>query len=195
MGCSSKMSKRILLLNGPPRSGKDTIGEMLCDFLGLDGLLEKFAAPIKHSIPHIYRLDRYEWANVMDSTRFKDEPDERLLGKTPREVQIALSESYLKPLHGKDVFGQMLLNRLKVCVTDNIIISDSGFKEEAEVLVKYYGAENVRLWRIYRDGCDFGNDSRSYIDLSEHSVDTLEVHNNTSLRDLRAFVESLYVRT
>ena len=40
---------------------------------------------------------------------FKDEPNETFLGLTPREALISMSEIYMKPFHGDEVFVPLML--------------------------------------------------------------------------------------
>lgn len=171
---------KVLLLNGPPRSGKDTIAEILKAWNPSGVFLEKFAMPMKRVCPQIYSIPLKIWREELDTPDNKDKPSKLLLGATPRKVQIDLSEKYLKPLHGPNVFGQLCLRRIRqasVGSSELVVISDSGFREEAEVLVKEFGADNVELWRISRPGCTFEGDSRSYIDLDDLGVETYEIPN------------------
>ncbi len=88
------MSFKIILVNGPPRSGKDTIGQLLCQRLPL--VLDKFARKLKEAAHALYGMpelphDHFEAC--------KDTPLEQFFGKSPRQVYIAVSETYFKPLH------------------------------------------------------------------------------------------------
>ncbi len=186
---------KILLLNGPPRAGKDTISEMLKNANSSFVHQEKFAAPMKRVVPLVYSVPLDHWRTNLDTAANKDLPCAEFFDKTPREVQIALSEDYLKPLHGDTIFGKLLVRRLNMILgglTDCAVISDSGFVQEAEQIVRKFGAQNVQLWKIYREGCDYEGDSRSYIDLTHLGIETYQVENNGSMDDLRDLVVPLY---
>ncbi|MEK0325781.1 MAG: hypothetical protein QQN63_08760, partial [Nitrosopumilus sp.] len=111
------------------------------------------------------------------------------------EVQIALSEDYLKPLHGNAIFGQLLVRRLQMIDFnwfDCAVISDSGFIQEAYAIIKAFGEDSVQLWRIHREGCDFKKDSRDYINLDHFGIASYDIINNGSMNDLRDIVLPLY---
>ncbi len=175
---------KIILINGAPGSGKDTLAQLLTGYFEIDTTIEKFAKPLKVGVPAIYGMSQQEWDDHYDTPEHKDLKASRLFDKTPREAQIALSETFLKPLHGKGVFGEMLVERIKASNQKWFLVTDSGFVEEAEVVVDAFGAENVQLWTIKREGRDFSNDSRNYVDLSHRGVEHHEIENNDSLYDL-----------
>jgi hypothetical protein len=187
---------KILLLNGAPRSGKDTVSIMLKTLSASSVHQEKFALPIKLAAPLIYGVGRDRWENEFDTPRNKDLACEEFFGKTPREVQIAMSEDLLKPLHGKEIFGELLSRRIKSVqqrgMLECAVVSDSGFYHEAKEIIDTFGADNVQLWRILREGCDFSRDSRTHVDLVDDGVDCYDIPNNGSLDDLRALIEPLY---
>lgn len=152
--------------------------------------------PMKRSIPLIYGIPFDAWSEDLDTADNKDYPCVQFFGKTPREVQISLSEDFLKPLHGKEVFGKLLIRRIDFLVdrkiTKTVVVSDCGFREEAMQIVEHFGWPNVVLWRIHRDGCTFKKDSRNHIDLKDLGVACYDVFNNKGLNDLRNIVKDLY---
>jgi len=182
------MNGRIILVNGPPRVGKDTVGNALA--LEIGGTVEKLAKELKertHALYCLFELNgsplRHDWFE-----KSKDRPMDEFRGLTPRDAYIAVSEQYLKPMHGEDILGHLLLERLQgrekllggVC---RWIITDSGFQQEAEVLETYYGSNHCMLVRLHREGCNFEGDSRGYIDLSHLGVRCLDVDNNRAVED------------
>lgn len=163
---------KIILLNGPPRSGKDTIGEMLKSHLPLCAL-RKFAQPIVDFMAREFDIDM--------ETCEKDKPHAALYGRTPREVAIAYSERLCKPLFSVRHFGYEAL----ASISDEwsfVVFTDSGFSNEAEVLVEKYPCLQVLL---YRPGYNFQGDSRSY--WAHPKIGHIEFHNTfnnlTELRD------------
>lgn len=184
------MSTKAVLLNGPPRCGKDTIGEMLYGLIGgyADGspadphaLLRKFAWPI---MEHMWEQHGIDMRTVN-----KDLVHPKLYGRTPREVAIAYSEKFCKPLFGQGFFGKHAAESLLGVVNGGMaIFTDSGFASEAEVLVDALGQGNVLQVRIARPGCDFRIDSRSY--WSSPRIGYIDfVNAGHSLVDLRKSVE------
>lgn len=182
---------RIIFLNGPPRSGKDFGGNLITNNAARNLAPVKFATELKIRT-HLFYKCFTDDGNVCPVDYFeemKDAPLPQFEGLTPREAYIAMSEVYAKKMHGPKTFGKWLLdylipwtadwdkdNPLNPC--DGFVITDSGFREEAEVLIDYYGAESCTLVRIHRLGHDFSGDSRGYIDLSDLGVHLVHVQND-----------------
>lgn len=163
---------RIVFLNGPPRCGKDTAGNILQETAGYR--VAKFAEILKErthalygkNLPHGFFEQR------------KDEPVGFFLGATPRAAYIAVSERLMKPLHGEDIFGRLLLEHIRPMLAlrlTGVAITDSGFAAEAAPIVAWAGTAQCTLIRIHREGCTFAGDSRGYIELP--GVRTVEVVN------------------
>lgn len=198
---------KIVFVNGPPRSGKDTIGMVIAKESPRVVRVCKFATELKERVHAAYRLfDKRTRkpiaAEALES--IKDHPQPFFMGRTPREVWIAFSEAFMKPLHGKDVFGRLLLSRLQyelACEdglsaekqTEAIVITDSGFQEEAAVIVRHFGADSCRLIRVHRHGHDFAGDSRDYVNLAieTHDVDNPEGDPKGLLENLRPAIGDL----
>lgn len=179
----SSSTLRLILLNGPPRSGKDFAGELIRASVHRTVAVRKFAAVVKDRCHAAYGLQCS--TGYFEST--KDEPSAAFLGRTPREAYIAFSEKFYKPLHGKDVFGRLLAERMAVEHPSVLfVVTDSGFREESEVLVAQNRPDRSLLIRLHRDGHDFSNDSRGYIDLSDLGVRCVDVTNPGTPRGLAA---------
>lgn len=146
---------KAILLNGPPRSGKDTIGSALSQLTGAAGCM-KFSEPIRTFMQLTFGID-------MDIVA-KDLPHTELHGRTPRQVAIQYSESFIKPLFGIEFFGRALARRMKAMIdqTSHVYVTDSGFPGEARALGAAIGYENVLQVILDRPGCTFAHDSRSY---------------------------------
>lgn len=182
--------KKILLFNGPPQSGKDFGAEYVVNNFK-DAILHKFAKILKEKTHALYG---FYWRahDYYEDCKNESHPD--FLGLSPRQAYINVSETYFKPVHGDKVFGQFLVKDLETLDWQLAVISDSGFKGEAEVLIEKYGVGNIILIRVQREGCTFNNDSRSYIDLPD--VDTFDVVNlgDHSYTDvLQGIVEKVYI--
>ena len=192
---------KILLLNGPPRSGKDTAGEELAEIMarsGVNARVFKFAHALKiathgtfFGLLGVLGRDRELACDPAAFEEEKDEPSEIFFGKTPREAYIAVSELLCKPLYGKEFFGEVLARQISDGAQtegepylDVAIVTDSGFASEARPLIRKFGKENVGLIRISRDGCSFDGDSRSSIFLPELGDRQADVENDSSAYDL-----------
>lgn len=161
---------KIILLNGPPRAGKDSIGAALAQALFGKCSLNKFAAPIVEFMKREF--------GITPDTVDKDRPHPMLLGRTPRDVMIAYSERFCIPLWGHDFFGRSAAIRLANDPDPKsvVVFTDSGFVREAEPLVLKFGASNILQVRVHRPGHTFQNDSRSFWHHKE--IGDLEFDNN-----------------
>jgi hypothetical protein len=166
-----------VLLNGPKRSGKSSVADILSgsreidasvSVIGMSFHLKRFVHGIYLGMRG-YRLD----PDHFDLT--KEHPQEILDGMSWRQAYIHYSESVIKPLHGKEWFGRMLIQQAKIEAADIVVVPDSGFREEAEAVVKDAGAENVLLVRLHRPGHGFEGDSRGYVELDDLHVQSHDV--------------------
>lgn len=166
----------IILLNGPPRVGKDTIGA------ALSGLFSQDFHVVQRKISKILKEETHRHYHLVweDGTPYtfnhyedmKDTPLPEFDGRTPREAYIHLSEDIMKPSRGKDIFGRLILKELQQDEQDArtkgkrlmVILTDSGFMDEILPISDYFGAKNLLLFQLYRIGTGFAGDSRSYLD-------------------------------
>lgn len=182
---STEAGVKIILLNGPPRSGKDTATDFAMNHLGNKGQRYRFAAPLKNTIHAMFGF-----AGVQEEhfTHVKDQPNPEMFAAfdppTWRQAYIWLSEKVVKPKFGHDFWSRVAVTSIKQMKKPVVVISDCGFVEEAQVLVQAFGKGNVAIVHLYREGCSFEGlkDSRSYID----GVDCakFEVVNNGTVHDL-----------
>ena len=169
-------SPRIVLINAPPRSGKNTLAEMMRTALD-DVAVIGFSHHLKRSV-HAIHFGEAGWA--MDPDCFdaiKGEPQEILGGRTWRQEYIRFSEVYIKPQLGEKWFGRQFMSSVHSCGRSIIGVPDSGFLEEAEEAVHQVGPENVLLVRLHKEGCTYAGDSRTYIDLSHLGVLQFDARN------------------
>lgn len=176
----------IVLLNGPPRCGKDTGGRYLNEITPRSRVM-KFAGTLKRSthmdfgLPYELPDDAFE--------KVKDQPHPAFFGQTPRQAYIDKSEKRQKPFLGNDIYGRVMLRRMWRAYQQGIRVfymTDSGFAPEAVPVIEHIGAENHLLIRIHAEerGCSFANDSRSYIKLP--GVPSYDVDNNGEIDDYLA---------
>ncbi len=186
-GVEPRSTRRLLLVNGPPRSGKDTVGSVLAEFFPGRVYITKMAKALKERTHALYGLFESGTGQPLSHDFFetvKDQPHAWFLGKTPREAYIAVSERLMKPLHGDAVWGDLLVEdiRLNEEDADLVIVTDSGFAREAVPAIRAMGMANTTLVRLYRGDTSFSGDSRGYITLE--GVQAYNIENNGTTFEL-----------
>src|ERR1035437_4701349 len=156
-------NKQIFLLNGPPSSGKDSIGKYITD-INKTFTVDKLAYPLKQACKVMFSLSDEEFLEYDTNVKLKVTPQERFYGVSWRQVNIDLSEKYIKHQYDSAFFGKSLASRIKNSSKERFLITDSGFMEEVAPLVATFGVDNVFLIQLHRDGYTFVGDSRSYLD-------------------------------
>ena len=152
---------KIVLFNGPPRSGKDTATRFAMEYFGKRAVHYRFAGPLKDAVHGLFGLPGIMQEHF-DSV--KDIPQELFFGMSPREAYIWLSENAVKPKFGKTFFANVAVNNLSRITNDStVIISDCGFFEEVDALIKAFGKDNVAIVYLKRTGTSFDGDSRNYV--------------------------------
>lgn len=167
---------QIIILNAPPRCGKDTIADSLQD---AHKHLKRasFKWPLFDIFVNTTGMQMEEFLTLYELEGWKDEPNEALNGKSPRDLLIHISESFIKPFYGNKYFGDWIadfihLHELQAEAEMDWIIPDGGFDAEVEVLADRFPGR-VTVVQIEREGYrDFGSDSRNWISngLSERGV-------------------------
>lgn len=195
---------KIILLNGPPSSGKDVIAARLRSIIRRDRAVNMIQAhhvmfktrlfDIALSIAGIY--DEV-WFDRYDDRSLKELPWDRLpinpltkVNHSQRTWLMFVSEDMIKPQLGKRFFGDAAAQNVKSDQDSAIfklsgyghihIFSDSGFESEVNPLFKLPDTE-VYLIQLFRDGCTFKGDSRGYLKCNDKYAGNHVVHNNGTL--------------
>lgn len=159
------MPLSLILLNGPPGSGKDTAAEHILQLFPT-AVHMKFARPLKDAFVATFGYSR-DWIETNKDTR--------LLGfdMTVREWLIAYSEDFMKPQCGNDIFGVLagreVLDQLSPGSKAHriFVFSDCGFTHEVNGLLAalfdtHVEDIRVQIIQLMRTGCTW--DSRAPID-------------------------------
>lgn len=156
---------KIIILNGPAGSGKDTLGKEIEWHSPKHVRVMAFKQPMFDIAcamlgPKTYE-EFMEWYNDRDR---KEKPAPFLGGMSPRNFMIWISETVIKPTFGNQHFGK-LFNDAATGYLNTIVCTDGGFPDEVKALVE--AGHEVKVLRLHREGYTFEGDSRNYISLPE----------------------------
>jgi hypothetical protein len=138
--------KKIIILAGPPRCGKDTIAKIIEKEYGYKHM--KFAQPIRDAAKAMFGITDDSFDIFKEKSWFSS-------GKNGRDWMIALSEIVTKPIMGKSFFGtrcaQLIYKEFNSF--DGFVISDAGFEEELYAFILHVEFNltdvQIEIWQIY----------------------------------------------
>ena len=176
--------KKVLIFNAPPNAGKDISADYVCQ--RIDGRHCEMKMPLHLMTARLLDMSIKEYLELYED--HKDAPNLMKLSQlmnywdnptsySVREFYIHLSENVMKPTFGRDVFGHYAGKNL---VHGWNVFSDGGFNEEVKALQEYTDKKNIIVVKIQRDGCNFENDSRGWID-DTLVGETIYMENNNGL--------------
>lgn len=177
------MTQKIILLNGCPSSGKDTIANYVVKQYNYKTLAFKDKAYLD-VIEH-YKIDYNEYMELYNNRDTKDEPNIKLNGLSPRKAMQYVVEKIKKPEKGKDYLAKYTLNIILNDPNNNYIVSDLGLDEEEELVHTLLKNKNYKIVYINRDNYTFENDTRSKRKHIDHIID-----NNSNESELYKKIDS-----
>lgn len=164
----------IMILNGPPGCGKDTIANAWANKREhtLFKHVHAFKEPMWRIAAETLGMGYFDFLDKYNDREWKEKPRDEWGGQSVRDLMIRISETYIKPFFGEEYFGKIAAANLRgLSSVGDIpvvhIFSDGGFKTEIEVLEKEF---DVQVVNVFRMGCDFSGDSRSYIGCSRGAI-------------------------
>lgn len=165
---------KIILLNGPPSSGKDTAAKHIRKNAGWLTpsdkpapmiMLDRMSMPIKRAFAGTMGLPITE-DGIVEPWESKKEEVIPEFGISYRQWQIDFSESFLKN-YNIAIFGQLLSARIERRFSKGIanlmVIPDCGFPIEIDTIYEDFPHEDILLIRCHRPGFTFKGDSRGYV--------------------------------
>ena len=168
----------IILLNGPPRCGKDTAAEFITLMVGNSKVQHmKMSRPLKSAIRGIFgftHIEVHALESCKDQSKREDGPE--FADLSYREMQIKLFE-HLKETYGPGILGQIFVRHDRHTMKRHTVVSDAGLTVEIEPIVEAYPYKDIGLIQIRRPGCNFDNDIREYIG-PHKSIGNFEVVEN-----------------
>jgi hypothetical protein len=155
---------KIIALNAPPRSGKDTLAK----HVALYGWERRsLADPLKQLTKQIYKIDlTLEQLEIV-----KDNDQYQWIGMTWRQCLINVGEA-IKDMRGgaRDFWAESLLRQ---DLPDKVVIPDLGFVGEWCCILDHPKVDKSKLVHLNRPGCDWTGDSRREVrDSSAKCFDT-----------------------
>lgn len=166
----------IILLNGPPSSGKDTVTKLIRKQLA--NIMEwKMSYPLRRAFAAALQLPPNMVGLMLET--YKDDPIFSGRTVTPRTWQI-MFHKFMKDLFGDDYLGRIAVAGMRQLMTKHIIV-DIGMMEEVKPLIKEFGLDNIRAIQLSRPDCDYSIDSRSDLDFDKVDITWLPLNNRHDL--------------
>lgn len=158
-------NKTVIILNGPPGSGKDTIADFIAAEFNAEHL--RFKTKLYAITALVNNLDFDMFMKIATDQNTKDSV-KLARGLTARQLIIETSENVIKPYYGKDYFGNDVGDSILKSDKSLFVLSDGGFPEELTSMIRTgkLNHNDVIIVKLYRNGCSFDNDSRTYFDES-----------------------------
>ncbi len=152
----------IILLNGPPRSGKDTAAAFIVKYLS-HTTHYKLSRPLKGAVHKIFDISG---EMVVHFEKNKETSSPHLLGSSYRAAQIDIFWM-LENIYGPDVLARLFIRYIKKNdASKHIVLSDCGRTAEGQALVKHFGGDKVARIKLFRPGCNYDNDIREYVKIN-----------------------------
>ena len=161
------MTKKIILLHGKARSGKDCFYDTVIK-AGYDVEKIMFAEPMKKMAQTFFNISPEE----LEKT--KDQMHE--FGCTPRKYLQQLGDLG-KELCGPDVWTKIAINKINESEKNIIIITDCRFIQELELIKANFDCTSIKVIREGQDRIET-NGHASEAGLSNNLFDLLIKHNS-----------------
>lgn len=175
------MTGKVIILNGPPGSGKDAIADVMSHNVMWQHV--RIKSKLFSQAIEISGIDPSDWHIRYEDRKLKETPWDRLGGLSQRQFLIKISEEWVKPVFGKDFYGKEAGKYALEDITNGytLVYSDGGFQEEFDAIKSIVGEDNILLVRLHRDGTSWEGDSRGYLKNPGREVD---IENNGTIQEV-----------
>lgn len=198
-----RLPSSIILLNGPPQSGKNTIASTIGVFLAANniGFTEIALAEKLRKISEILigrTLDDAAYNKIKDQSLQFGETETTL-----RQLMINMSENFFKQHYGPNIWAQLAIAKIfaqSVNLDYNnsrkyiVVITDLGFQEEIDAFTNEYYPNRLLLVHVNRPGKSFTNDSRKFVQPNNPEVPVVTIENSGSYSHLFNEVKTKIIR-
>lgn len=189
---------KLIIMNGPPRAGKDTF----LNFLMEEGALDTGEHLTMHycykwtlceEVGKRYGMTAREVWDLNANTHTKDLPDPRFGGKSVRQALIYESEEEIKKKEGETGVALRTFKYIQDKTVDYqlkdafLFTASGGFNSETQAVIDFFGItrKDIFIVRIDREGCSFEavGDSREYLKDPD-----LAFRNDNEPEDMKVFI-------
>ena len=141
--------KKIILLNGLPRAGKDTVADFIVD--NFNYTKKSFASPMKRIISNTFGISLGELEEMKNNTdEFgveikvypNNQPQQVIQYTNFREILQKFGTEGMKPEFGDAVWSDLLYNSIIKADTDLFVVADYRF------MCEYQPQDGVEIIRI-----------------------------------------------
>ena len=183
---------KLVLLNAPKSAGKDTIANRIIELTGCKK--GQFKDHLYLLTAAVFNVDYDEFVKVAMDTKRKEEKIPALGNLSPREALIMVSEKCIKPVLGKEYFGNIEAMKLRSRIGEGVVYADCGFIEEVHPLIGIAKPENTFVIKFTRKGCEsFAGDSRNWLP-EINGVRLLITANNSTVDELAVRILEFVLR-